>query len=46
MILTNLSNTTKQLWEKISFHKHFNDIAKYGLKFQIIIYIMTRIYTI
>ena len=23
MILTDLSNTTKKLWEKISFHKHF-----------------------
>ena len=24
MILTDLSNTIKKLWEKISFHKHFN----------------------
>ena len=23
MILTDLSNTIKKLWEKISFHKHF-----------------------
>ena len=23
MILTDLSNTIKNLWEKISFHKHF-----------------------
>ena len=23
MILTDLSNTIKTLWEKISFHKHF-----------------------
>ena len=26
MILTDLSNTIKKLWEKISFHKHFNDL--------------------
>ena len=26
MILTHLSNTTKKLWEKISFHKHFKDM--------------------
>ena len=25
MILTDLSNTLKKLWDKISFHKHFND---------------------
>ena len=28
MILTDLFNAIKNLWEKISFHKHFNIISE------------------
>ena len=32
MILTDLSNAIKNLWVKISFHKHFNVNAFYSYK--------------
>ena len=31
MILTDLSNAIKKLWEKISFHKHFKSGRMYEL---------------
>ena len=33
MILTDLSNTMKKLWEKISFDKHFNNFCRCVLSF-------------